>query len=119
MFTLVGTVGHTPWRGDDLTYFAPIHGMLASGDWLVPRIAGTPLTELPPLHFWLGALLAKLFSPLLPLHDAARLASAAWTGMLLYFTGLAARRLYGRETFAPAILLTLGSLGLMIHAHES
>jgi hypothetical protein len=46
--------------------------MLQSGDWLVPTLAGEPFMDKPPLFYWTAALFAKLFSPLLPLHDGAR-----------------------------------------------
>ena len=28
VYLLVGTTGHLPWRGDDLTYLGPIHAIL-------------------------------------------------------------------------------------------
>ena len=73
----------------------------------------------PPLYYWAGAILAKLLGGLLPIHDAARLASSLFTAAFLYWTGVAARRLYGETAFAPAILLALGAVGLVVHAHET
>lgn len=119
IYLLVGTTGHLPWRGDDLTHLGPIHAILTRGSWLLPEIAGEIYRENPPLYYWLGASLAKLFGGLLPVHDAARLASSIFTAATLYWTGLAARRMYGPGSFAPAILLGLGALGLVVHAHET
>ena len=65
------------------------------------------------------ALLAKLLGWLLPVHDAARLATSLFCAATLYWTGLAARRLYGEASFAPAILLGMGSLGLVVHARSA
>lgn len=119
IYLLVGTTGHLPWRGDDLTHLGPIHAILSGGGWLMPEIAGEVYRENPPLYYWLGAGLAKLLDSLLPEHDAARLASTVFTATTLYWTGLAARRMYGPGSFAAAILLGLGALGLVVHAHET
>lgn len=119
VYLLVGTTGHLPWRGDDITYLGPIHAILTHGSWLMPEIAGEAFHDYPPLYYWVGALLAKVFGGLLPVHDAARLASPLFTAAYLYWTGIAARRLYGESAFAPAVLLGLGAIGLVVHAHET
>ena len=120
VYLLVGATGHLPWRGDDITYLGPIHAILTgSGNWLLPEIAGEPLYDYPPLYFWVGAALAKILAGLLPVHDAARLASSVFTAAFLYWTGIAARRFHGPAAFSPAILLGIGSLGLVVHAHET
>jgi 4-amino-4-deoxy-L-arabinose transferase-like glycosyltransferase len=119
IYLLVGVVGHPPWRGDDLTYLGPIHWMMTHGEWLLPQIAGQPFYDYPPLYYWTGALLGKALGWALPLHDAARLASPLFAGLALYWTGLTARRLSGPHVFAPTILLGMGSLGLVVHAHET
>ncbi|WP_374240503.1 hypothetical protein [Zoogloea sp.] len=119
VYLIVGTTGHLPWRGDDLTYLGPIHAILTRDAWLVPELAGETLRDFPPLYYWVGALLAKALGGLLPVHDAARLASSLFTAAFLYWIGVAARRLYGPAAFAPAILLGVSSLGLVVHAHET
>lgn len=117
VYLLVGLTGHDPWRGDDAAHFGPVLGMLQGEGLLMPRIAGEPSTVFPPLYYWTAALLAQAFAWLLPLHDGARLASALFTGLALLWIAQAADRLYGRHTRTPAVLLTLGTLGLVIHAH--
>ncbi len=119
IYLLVGTTGHLPWRGDDMTHLGPIHAILQGGNWLLPEIAGEIYRGASPLYYWVGALLAQLLGWLLPVHDAARLATTLFCAATLYWTGLAARRLYGEASFAPAILLGMGSLGLVVHAHET
>lgn len=119
IYLLVGTTGHLPWRGDDLTHLGPIHAILSRGSWLLPEIGGETYFDNPPLYYWLGAGLARLLGGILPVHDAARLASSIFTAATLYWTGLAARRMYGPEAFSPSILLGLGALGLVVHAHET
>ncbi len=119
LYLLVGLTGHDPWRGDDAAHFGPVLGMLQGEGLLFPRLAGQPVTDFPPLYYWVAALLARLFSWLLPLHDGARLASALFAALTLYWTARAAEKLHGREARTPAVLLTLGTLGLVIHAHET
>jgi hypothetical protein len=122
IYLVVGTTGHLPWRGDDLTYLGPIHAILTHGNWLIPELAGETFRDFPPLYYWVGALLAKALGWLLPIHDAARLASSLFTAAFLYWIGVAARRLYGPTAFAPAILLGVSSSGwssMPTNAHET
>ena len=75
LYVLPGLVGHEPWKQDE-TYIAEIvRNMLATGDAVVPRMAGEPFMEKPPLFYWVAGALATLTSPVLPLHDGARLAT--------------------------------------------
>lgn len=113
-----GLIGHDPWKPDEATSFGIVYSMLESGDWLVPALAGEPYLDKPPLFYWTAALSAKLFAPLLPLHDGARLASGLYIALALLFTGLAGRRLYGENRgWAAAIILT-GCVGLLVRAHQ-
>ncbi|MBL8447951.1 MAG: hypothetical protein JNJ44_11115 [Zoogloeaceae bacterium] len=119
IYLLVGLFGHDPWRGDDSRYFGPIVGALRDGHWLVPTTGGEAYLEYPPLYYWLGAALAWLAGPILPLHDGARLASAFSIGATLFFLARAATALFGRPTLSTVCLLALGTLGLVVHAHET
>ncbi len=119
IYLLWGLTGHDPWRGDDARYFGPVYSMLRGEGWLFPQIAGEPFTDFPPLYYWISAALAFLFDGLLPLHDGARLASALFTALAIYFIARAAEFLYGHPARTPAALLTLGTLGLVLHAHET
>ena len=118
LFLLLGSVGHDPWKGDDATHFGVIWSMLQSGSISVPTLTGSPHLEYPPLYHWLGMLLTQTLGWLLPAPDAARLASGVCAGLMLTAVGLAARRWHGAVALSPTVLLTLGSLGLMMHAHE-
>lgn len=117
-YALPGNIGHAPWRGDDALHIGVAFSMLQDGNWLLPQIAGHPFYDWPPLTYWLGALTGKLFGWLLPLHDAIRLGNVAALASLIYGLRYAARELYGRESASAAAMLALGSLGLLIHAHE-
>jgi 4-amino-4-deoxy-L-arabinose transferase-like glycosyltransferase len=113
-----GLVGHDPWKHDDAYSFGLIYSMLQSGDWLVPTLAGEPFMDKPPLFYWTGAAFAKFFSPVLPLHDGARLASGFYTILTLLFIGLAGRKLYGENRGWAAAVILIGCLGMLVRAHE-
>lgn len=119
LYLLVGLTGHDPWRGDDARHFGPVWSMLSGEGWLFPHIAGQAFADYPPLFYWVAALSAWLSSALLPAHDGARLASALFTAMTVYCVAHTAQALYGRAARTPAAMLTLGALGLVLHAHET
>ena len=118
-YALPGLLSHDPWKTDDAIGTGIVHQMLSHGQWLVPSLAGEPFVEDGPLYYWLGAAFAWLASPVLELHNAARLASAVFALLAFWFVRLAARELYGRAEGEGAMLALLGSLGLLIHAHEN
>lgn len=118
-YALPGLLGHDPWKTDDAIGAGIVHQMLRHGEWLVPSLAGEPFVEDGPLYYWLGAAFAWLASPVLELHNAARLASAVFALLAFSFVRLAARELYGRAEGEAAMLALLGSVGLLIHAHEN
>lgn len=118
LYALPGLIDHDPWRGDDAEFFSVIADLLGGGDWLSPSVAGHPLPDYPPLYYWLGGVLGKALGWLMPLHDAARLASLLCVGATLYFLARAARLFLGEKADRPAVLLGLGTLGLLTHAHE-
>jgi 4-amino-4-deoxy-L-arabinose transferase-like glycosyltransferase len=113
-----GLVGHDPWKPDDAFSFGVVYSMLHNGNWLVPTLAGEPFMDKPPLYYWTAALFAKLLSPLLPLHDGARLASGFYTALTLLFIGLAGRRLYGENRGWAAAIILIGCLGMLVRAHQ-
>lgn len=113
-----GLIGHDPWKPEEAYSFGVVYSMLQNGNWLVPTLAGEPFMDKPPLYYWTAALFAKLFSPLLPLHDGARLASGFYMGLTLIFTGLTSRKLYGENRGWAAVIILIGCLGLLVRAHE-
>lgn len=119
LFLLPGLTGHDPWKGDDATHIGVIYGFATGTDWLVPRLAGQLYLDNPPLYYWVGALSTRTLAFLLPLHDAARLASGLFVALMLLFLGLAARRLNDPAAGCIAPLIAIGSLGLFLHSHET
>lgn len=113
-----GLIGHDPWKSIDAYGFALVYHIVQSGDWLVPTLAGRPDMDNPPLFYMTAAVLAKLFAPLLPLHDGARLASGLYTSITLIFVGLTGRKLFGTGRGWAAVIVLIGCLGLLVHVHE-
>jgi 4-amino-4-deoxy-L-arabinose transferase-like glycosyltransferase len=142
-FVAPGLVGHDPWRAFDVIAIEIVQQMHLSGDWVVPRIAGEPWLEDPPLYHWIALAFAKIFGGLLGLHNAVRLASGLAMLAALWFLYLAARHsalptaaasrnataaagaaggsdvAVRRGAGAAATLLLMGSVGLFVHAHEA
>jgi len=118
VYIFVGLIGHDPWKHDDAISIGIAFDIATRGNWLTLQLAGHPFPD-APLYYWISALSAQLFSWLLPLHDAARLASALFTLLALDFILLAARELHGRDHAAAAPLILAGSIGFLFHAHEA
>jgi len=117
IWTLSGLVGRDPWKPDEAQAFAVAYHFLLGQDWVVPMLAGEPYLEKPPLVHLTAALFAVVFSPLLPLHDAARLATGFYMALTFLFVGLAAKELYGAEKSWVSTLTLLGCGGLLLRAH--
>jgi 4-amino-4-deoxy-L-arabinose transferase-like glycosyltransferase len=118
-YLLPGQIGHDLWKTEDAIGLGIVHQMLEHGRWLVPHLAGEPYWDDGPFHYWIAALAAKLLGWALNPHDAARLANAlmmAAVFALVHFTG---RDLYGKLEGTSAVLVLLGCLGLLVHAHET
>jgi 4-amino-4-deoxy-L-arabinose transferase-like glycosyltransferase len=118
VWVVTGLIGHDPWKSIDAYGFALVYHIIQSGDWLVPTLAGRPDMDNPPLFYMTAAVLAKLFAPLLSLHDGARLASGLYTSITLIFIGLTGRKLFGTGRGWAAVIILMGCLGLVVHVHE-
>ncbi|HEY4997760.1 MAG TPA: glycosyltransferase family 39 protein, partial [Usitatibacter sp.] len=89
--------------------------MLKDGDWVVVKVGGVPFMEKPPLYQWVAVLTARLFSPWLPLHDAARLASGVFLAIAVGAVAFASRVLWGRGRGRVGALMALSALGLLVN----
>jgi 4-amino-4-deoxy-L-arabinose transferase-like glycosyltransferase len=97
-------LGSAPLVNPDEGRYAEIpREMIASGDWVTPRLDGVPYYEKPPLMYWAVAACESLLGPS---EWSVRLAPAllAIAGILMAYG--AGRRLYGRDAgFWSAIVL--------------
>lgn len=117
-WTLLGLVGHDPWKPDEAHTFGVVYHIIQSGDWVVPMLAGEPYMAKPPLLYLTAALFGSALSPFLPLHDAARLATGAYMGLTFLFIALCAKELYGGNKSWMAALMLLGCGGLLLRGHQ-
>lgn len=77
--------------------------MLASGDWVTPRLNGVNYFEKPPLVYWVTALSLKIVGHNEWAVRAVPALFAVWGVLLTYLAG---RRLHGREAgLASAVVL--------------
>ena len=81
--------------------------MVASGDWVTPRLDGVNYFEKPPLVYWTVAAGLQLFGPS---EWAARAAPLIFALGGALFTYAAARLIYGRSTALAAALILGTSL---------
>jgi 4-amino-4-deoxy-L-arabinose transferase-like glycosyltransferase len=117
-YLLLGLINHDLWRIDDAVTLSIAHGLDAR-HWIIPRLAGEPWLNSPPLYHWIAAALGNGLSPLLPWHDAARLASALVLGGGLFALSIAVKNFHGEDAGRLAPLLAIGTLGLLVPAHEA
>lgn len=122
-YLLVGTIGHDPWKQDETYTFGIIQHMLETGDLIVPVNGGQPFVEKPPLYDWVAAAFAWIAHGALPLHDAARLASAFFMALALACVAHLARRASGARSVLSArvvgtVVLFAGTLLVIKHAHD-
>jgi 4-amino-4-deoxy-L-arabinose transferase-like glycosyltransferase len=123
-FILPGLAGHDPWKTHDAVGLGIVHNMSTTGELLVPRVAGALWMFDPPLYHWVATAFGTLLRSMLEFHAAARLASGVFVALAFAFIWRAARDWQPEDekrasTAAAAMLLVLGSVGLMVHAHEA
>ncbi|MGJ7913872.1 ArnT family glycosyltransferase [Massilia sp. LXY-6] len=117
LYALPGLIGHEPWKQDE-TYIAEIvRSMSATGDLVVPTMAGETFMEKPPLYYWAAAAIAKCLAPILPLADGARLASGLFVLLACAAVARCGRRWRGPEFGRTAVFVLLACLGLEAYAH--
>jgi 4-amino-4-deoxy-L-arabinose transferase-like glycosyltransferase len=106
-------LGSAPLINPDEGRYAEVpREMVASGDWVTPRLNGVPYFEKPPLVYWAVAACERYFGPS---EWSVRLAPALFAvgGILLAYA--AARKLYGREAgFWASVILGTSLLYLAL-----
>src|SRR5208283_1782741 len=108
-------VGRPLYDPDEGRYAEIPREMLASGDFVIPRLDGFNYLEKPPLQYWATAL---IFAAVGRAEWSARL----YTGLTGYLTLLLvfaiARRLWGLEAGLKALLLAAGSILFFLLGHQ-
>jgi 4-amino-4-deoxy-L-arabinose transferase-like glycosyltransferase len=93
LFFLIG-LGARPYIApSEARYIAIPMQMIATGDWLTPRINGVPYFEKPPLFYWLQAATMSIFGTG---EFAGRLITSLLVSLTCLTTYATARTLYGR-----------------------
>ncbi|HEV7518506.1 MAG TPA: glycosyltransferase family 39 protein, partial [Thermoanaerobaculia bacterium] len=82
------------WSPDEGRYAEIPREMVATGDWITPRLNGVKYFEKPPLFYWLEAGALRLFGPG---EWAVRLAPALFALLGILAVYAAGRRLFGRQ----------------------
>ena len=118
IFLSTGLIGHEPWRPLESTSISIILDIIQNNQVILPMAASENLITHPPLYSYVAAAFGKLFSPILPLHDAARLSNIFWLALTLISLGLITRELWGRGFGRQAGLLFIGSVGLILNIHS-
>lgn len=113
----MGLIGHAPWKPYESHTISTIKTILDTGNLLAPTSASNTQIINPPLYYLSAAALAKILSPILPLHDAARIATGLWMVITLLMMGMAGRELWGKGFGRQTTFVLMGCLGLIISAH--
>lgn len=142
IYILPGLIGRDYFQSDEAASLGIVWSMVNGNlhDWFFLNIAQLPSPKQAPLSFWLTALSTKLFSAPLGEIMAARMATiiffllgglSIWRATFLLgrrpetqpvplvFGGEPNPTDYGRVLADGALLIYIGSLGLLQHSHES
>ncbi|WP_083685392.1 ArnT family glycosyltransferase [Massilia putida] len=117
VYVLPGLVGHEPWKQDETYIVEIVRNMLATGDAVVPRMAGETFMEKPPLFYWVAGALATLTSPVLPLHDGARLATGLFVLLACGAMAQCGRGWIDAQFGRTTVFVLLACFGLAAFSH--
>ena len=113
----VGLIGHQPWKSNESTSISIIKSMLVGEHLIDPIAVGETVIKNPPLYYLSAATFSKVLSPILNIHDAARIVSGFWMGLTLLLTGMIGRELWGAGIGRQTTFIMLSSIGLIATAH--
>jgi 4-amino-4-deoxy-L-arabinose transferase-like glycosyltransferase len=113
-FRQLGVVG---LMGPDEPRYAWIaRDMMESGDWITPRLYGSPWFEKPPLYYWGAAVSFKLFGVS---ETTARWPSAIAALLATLALAWLAWRVYGSATARWLLLLLPSTAGMIGFSHSA
>ncbi len=117
VWLLMGLINHSPWKPFESHAISTIKTILDTGNFIAPASASNDQIVNPPLYYLSATLTAKLFGGILPMHDAARVATGLWMMITLLMIGMTGRELWGKGFGRQTIFVFIGSLGLVVSAH--
>jgi hypothetical protein len=100
---------------DEPRYADVARAMLQSGDYVTPRLFGSPWFEKPPLYYWLEAFFFRLGINELDARLPSALSACAFIGVWFWFS----RRLFGTRAAALACILLASTVGWIGFAHAA
>ncbi|MGE3317150.1 MAG: ArnT family glycosyltransferase [Planctomycetaceae bacterium] len=118
LITIFFALGNYRTLGSHEAYIAvPAAEMLSSGDYVVPRFAGLPRLEKPPLGYWVAAASVKLFGEMN--EWTLRLPSALSAILLAALVWHWGRKWYGDAAGWGAAISQLTSVYVLIYARKA
>ena len=96
IWIVLGLIGHQPWKPNESTSISVIKTMLSGSHLLDPTAVGESGIVNPPLYYLSAAFFAKILSPILSIHDGARVVSGFWMALTLLGMGMIGRELWGK-----------------------
>lgn len=117
IWVCLGLIGHEPWKPNESNSISIIKSMLAGEHLLDPIAVGDHAIKNPPLYYLSAATLSKALSPILNMHDGARIVSGLWMALTLLLTGMIGRELWGEGIGRQTTFIMLSSIGLIATAH--
>ncbi|HET9473163.1 MAG TPA: glycosyltransferase family 39 protein [Steroidobacteraceae bacterium] len=113
LLIIIGTGFGTrdPWPADEPRFAGIARDMVATGEWLFPRVGGDLYQDKPPLFFWLLAVCYSLTGSIKWSFLIPSFLAAGGTLFLVYDLG---RRLVSREAGLGAALLTVTTLHFVL-----
>jgi 4-amino-4-deoxy-L-arabinose transferase-like glycosyltransferase len=105
-----------PWPADEPRFALVARDMVATGEWLLPRVGGQAYADKPPLFFWLIAMCLEVTRSLRISFLLPSFFAACGCVALVYDLG---RRLWNRETGWAAGLALLFTIQFVWQARQA
>lgn len=105
-----------PWPADEPRFALIVRDMVATGEWLLPRVGGDVYADKPPLYFWLMGLALLATGSLRLAFLIPSLLGALACVLMVYDLG---RRLWNRETGLAAGFALLVSVQFVWQSRQA
>ena len=105
-----------PWPADEPRFALVARDMVATGDWLLPRVGGQVYADKPPLFFWLIAVCLQATHSLRVAFLLPSFFAGFGCAVLVYDLG---RRLWNRETGIAGALALLFTVQFVWQARQA